>query len=165
MRTLRDLDDEIGRAERRLAARREHLNESLTYSRSRTRVSLGSPKVLLGAFVAGFLLDRLARIRSRTSRRQPRQGSAASGIAAALAAAAVRAVLGNPKAWSSLREMWARRQSRQPQRHTPASRGVYPAALERAPYHERAAGRAQPASAGVSPVAAAHSSGVTAGQR
>jgi hypothetical protein len=135
MRTLRDLDDEIARAERRLAARRKHLTTTLAVSRSRTRVSLASPKVLAAAFAAGFLLDRLGRVRRHGGRAQQR--SASSGIIAALAAAAVRAVLGNPKVWSTLRDMWARRTaggSYEPL-HPPAARD-YPAALERAPYKD-----------------------------
>lgn len=145
MRTLRDLDDEIGRAERRLAARRKHLNESLAVSRTRTRVSLASPKVLAAAFAAGFLLDRLGRLRPR-SKRAERKGSAGSGIVAALAAAALRAVLGNPKVWSSLRDMWAKRSAvkwHEPVK-APAVRQASPAALERAPYEEPLShGRAQ----------------------
>jgi hypothetical protein len=135
MRTLRDLDDEIGRAERRLAARRKHLSESFAVSRSRTRVSLASPKILAAAFAVGFLLDRLGRLRSRAARSQ-RQASASSGIAAALAAAALRAVLGNPKLWAALRDRWARRSANaayQPL-NAPVARESHPAALERAPY-------------------------------
>ncbi len=108
MRTLRDLEEKIGRAERRLAARREHLNASLASSRARTRVSLASPKVIAAAFVAGFVLDRLGRIRPRSGRSQY-QGSAVSGIVAGLAAAALRAALANPRVWDSIRNAWARR--------------------------------------------------------
>ena len=108
MRTLRDLDEKIGRAERRLAARREHLNASLASSRARTRVSLASPKVIAAAFVAGFVLDRLGRMRPRSGESQHR-GSAVSGIVAGLAAAALRAALSNPRVWDSIRNAWARR--------------------------------------------------------
>jgi hypothetical protein len=108
MRTLRDLDDQIGRAERRLAARREHLNLSLASSRRRTRVSLASPKVVAAAFVAGFLLERVTRMRPKKAK-APHQGSGASGIVAGLAAAALKAALGNPKVWESVRGMWSRR--------------------------------------------------------
>jgi hypothetical protein len=107
MRTLRDLDDQIGRAERRLAARREHLNESLENSRARTRVSLASPKVLAAAFVTGFVLERLGRLRPRGGRQ--RQASSGAGIAAGLAAAALRSALGNPKLWDTVRGAWKRR--------------------------------------------------------
>jgi hypothetical protein len=120
MRTLRDLDDEIARAERRLAARREHLTESLQHSRARTRVSLASPKVLAAAFVVGFGLERLSRLRSRGSRQQPRKGSSASGIVAGLAAAALRAAIGNPKVWETVRNAWSRRGA-QPARRASAA--------------------------------------------
>jgi hypothetical protein len=109
MRTLRDLDEEIERAERRLATRREHLNESLQSSRTRTRRSLASPPVLAAALVAGFLIERLGR--AGASRRGAPQGKAAgmAGIAAGLAAAALRAALSNPRLWTSVRNAWARR--------------------------------------------------------
>jgi hypothetical protein len=108
MRTLRDLDDEIGRAERRLQARREHLNESLSTSRARTRVSLGSPRLLAAAFVVGFLLERLGRMRPRRGA-QAGHASPGAGIAAGLAAAALRAGLSNPKLWEAVRGAWSRR--------------------------------------------------------
>jgi hypothetical protein len=108
MRTLRDLDDEIGRAERRLQARREHLNESLSTSRVRTRVSLGSPRMLLAAFAVGFVLERLGRMRPRRSAQAGQAGTGA-GIAAGLAAAALRAGLSNPKLWEAVRSAWSRR--------------------------------------------------------
>ena len=65
MRKLRDLDEDIRRAERRLEARREELNLNLLVSRVRARRTLTSPGVLLGAVVAGFLVDRLGRLRPR----------------------------------------------------------------------------------------------------
>jgi hypothetical protein len=109
MRTLRDLDEEIERAERRLETRRQHLNESLQSSRTRTRRSLASPPVLAAALVAGFLIERLGR--ARGSRQGAPQGKAAgmAGIAAGLAAAALRAALSNPRLWTSVRNAWARR--------------------------------------------------------
>jgi hypothetical protein len=110
MRTLRDLDEEIERAERRLSARREHLNESLQSSRTRTRRSLASPQVLAAAFVAGFLIERLGRSAApKSSAPQAKAAGGIAGIAAGLAAAALRAALSNPKLWESMRNAWARR--------------------------------------------------------
>lgn len=129
MRTLRDLDDQIGRAERRLAARREHLNESLESSRARTRVSLASPKVLAAAFVTGFVLERLGRLRPRGGGRQ-RHASSGAGIAAGLAAAALRAALANPKLWEALRGTWKRRAAGRARRPMLAWEKTLPGARE-----------------------------------
>ncbi len=108
MRRLRSLDAEIARTERRLEARRDDLNLDLFSCRVRARRAVASPKVLLGAVVAGFLIDRLGRLKPRRVRSRER-GGAGSGIIAGLAAAALRSVLANPQMWQTLREAWARR--------------------------------------------------------
>ena len=108
MRRLRSLDAEISRTERRLEARRDDLNLDLFACRVRARRAVASPKVLLGAVVAGFLIDRLGRLKPRRSHSRDR-GGAGSGIIAGLAAAALRSVLANPQMWQTLREAWARR--------------------------------------------------------
>ena len=106
MRKLRDLDDEITRAERRLELRRDGVNASLYAARARGSRVLTSPGVLLGAVVFGFLIDRLGRLKPKANKAQR---SGFSGIVAGLAAAALRSALSNPKAWQSIRNTFAGR--------------------------------------------------------
>lgn len=110
MRKLKDLDEEIRRAERRLEARRDDLNLNLYVSRVRARRTLSSPQVLIGAVVAGFLLERLGRLKPRRAREQPAR-SGMSGIVAGLAAAALRSAMSNPSVWQSLRQWWSSRKA------------------------------------------------------
>jgi len=122
MRSLDDLDHEIRATEARLAERRLALNRDLQASRERTRRSLGSPGMLIGAFVAGFAIERLGRLRPRRGANSAGsiQRTGVAGLAAGLGAAAVRAVLSNPQLWHSLQTMWARR------RRTGSTAGVRP---------------------------------------
>jgi hypothetical protein len=113
MRSLDSLDDEIRETERRLALRRLELTAHLQSTRVRARRSLTSPGMLIGAVVAGFLIERLGRLRparpahAESAEAVKRTGIA--GLAAGIGAAAVRAALSNPQLWHSAREMWARR--------------------------------------------------------
>jgi len=114
MRSLESLDDEIRETERRLALRRLELSANLHASRERARRSLTSPGMLIGAVVAGFVIERLGRLRSSRPARSQEQGRSGmsggmSGLAAGIGAAAVRAVMSNPQLWHSARELWARR--------------------------------------------------------
>jgi len=111
MRSLDSLDDEIRETERRLALRRVELSAHLQTSRERARRSLTSPGMLIGAVVAGFVIERLGRLRparpAQTEETFKRTGMA--GLAAGIGAAALRTALSNPQLWHSAREMWARR--------------------------------------------------------
>ena len=112
MRSLRDLDAEIRATELRLAHRRQELNRDLLVSRERTRRKLASPAMLMSAFVAGFVIERLGRIgRIRKSSTASKQGGPMAGVMAGLAAAAVRAAVSNPQMWASARALWEKRKA------------------------------------------------------
>ncbi len=115
MRSLRDLDAEIRATELRLARRRQELNHDLLVSRERTRRKLASPAMLMGAFVAGFVIERLGRIgRIRKSAPASKPGGPMAGVMAGLAAAAVRAAVSNPQLWASARALWEKRAAQRP---------------------------------------------------
>lgn len=118
MRKLHDLDEEIARAERRLEVRRDELSERLDRLRNGTRRRLASPAVLMGALAAGFLIDRLGRLKTRRAEGATKAGAA--GVFAGLAAAALRAAIANPRVWESLRGAWRGRRT-QVQSVPPAS--------------------------------------------
>ncbi len=112
MRSLRDLDAEIRATELRLAHRRQELNRDLHLSRERTRRRLASPAMLMSAFVAGFVIERLGRIgRTRRSATATKQAGPMAGVMAGLAAAAVRAAVSNPQMWASARALWEKRKA------------------------------------------------------
>jgi hypothetical protein len=108
MRKLHDLDDEIGRAERRIELHRDGLSANMHAARVRGNRTLTSPSVLLGAVVFGFLVDRLGRLKPKPRADKPPK-SGVNGIVAGLAAAALRSALSNPKTWQSMRDAFGRR--------------------------------------------------------
>jgi hypothetical protein len=108
MRKLRDLDEEIARAERRLETRRDALSDSLYGARLCARRAMSAPKTLLGALALGFMIDRLGRLRSGGTRTAHRAGIA--GLLAGLGAAALRGVIANPGLWQALESRWRGRQ-------------------------------------------------------
>lgn len=133
MRKLTDIDHEIYRAEKRLAHLRDELNVNLETSRLRARRTLSSPRVLLSAVVAGFLLDRLSRRKPhRGEDRRARGSSGMAGIAAGLAAAALRAAVSNPSMWRNAKHWWdtrkaeAQRAVQHPPTAAPTSADVMP---------------------------------------
>lgn len=109
MRKLRDIDDEIHRAEERLAILRDDLNVNLQASRLRARRTLSSPQVLFGAVAAGFLLDRLSRRKRHRGPERRARSSSMSGIVAGVAAAALRAAISNPSMWRNVKQWWGER--------------------------------------------------------
>lgn len=130
MRSLHDLDAEIRATELRLAQRRQELNRDLQVSRERTRRTLASPAMLVGALVTGFVIERLGRVR-RVRKTAPRSsgGGRMAGLAAGLGAAALRMAVSNPQLWRSARTFWEKRMA---QRHG----GGFPHAAQ-APYDAR----------------------------
>lgn len=113
MLSIHDLDEEIRQAEQRLEHRREALNWNLYTSRERTTRSLTSPGMLIGALLAGFLVERLGRSQPAHDGDGATNGGAVSvqrtgiaGLAAGLGAAAFRSALRNPQVWNSVRDLW-----------------------------------------------------------
>lgn len=104
MRKLRDLDEEIARAERRVEARRDGLSDSLYDVRLCVRRAMSAPRTLFGALAFGFVIDRLGRLRRRGAAVPHRVGVA--GLVAGLAAAALRGAIANPSVWQALQARW-----------------------------------------------------------
>lgn len=126
MRKLSDIDDEIHRAEQRLAILRDDLNVNLQASRLRARRTLSSPRVLFGAVAAGFLLDRMSRRKRHRGPERRGRSSGMSGIIAGVAAAALRAAISNPSMWRDVKQWWSARNEaahRAVQRSAPAAAG------------------------------------------
>lgn len=114
MHKLTDLDREIYRAERRLNTLRDELNVNLEASRLGVWKKLSSPKALLGAVAVGFLLDRMSRRKKHVGDAGGMRASGMSGIAAGLAAAALRAAISNPSMWRGVRQWWSTRKAEVP---------------------------------------------------
>jgi hypothetical protein len=111
MRRLRDLDEEIARAERRLETRRDALSDRLYDVRQCGRRALAAPGTLFGALVFGFLVDRVGRLRRNP---QPAHRAGVAGLLAGLAAAALRGAIANPKLWQALQARWRGRPQASP---------------------------------------------------
>lgn len=103
MRSIHDLDEEIRRAEQRLQRRRQELSWNLHASRERTRRSLASPAALLSALAAGFVVERLGRLRPAHTNGGDAaiRRSGMAGLMVGLGAAALRTALSNPQLWRS----------------------------------------------------------------
>jgi len=120
MRSLHDLDAEIRATELRLATRRQELNRDLRVSRERTRRTLASPAMLVGALVSGFVLERIGRVRRvRKSARAKGGGGRMAGLVAGLGAAALRMAVANPQVWKSARALWERRMAQRRDKGAP----------------------------------------------
>jgi hypothetical protein len=122
MRRLRDLDEEIARAEARIGRRRDGLARAFKAARHNGRRAMASAPLLGAAFLAGFLLERLGS-RRRHAPREP-QKSGARGLIAGLAAVVARAAISNASVWAGpLFRRWAERRRERAQAEPTAEPG------------------------------------------